>query len=61
MLNMNLIKDEIKVNSKVKETRRCKNPRCITSTEFNAPKLFYVSDKKKDEYRCEYCDEVYTA
>lgn len=35
----------------------CKNPRCITSVEQELPHIFYLSDKKKEIYRCRYCDE----
>ncbi len=37
----------------------CKNPRCITSTEINAPHIFYLSDRDKKVYRCRYCDTAF--
>jgi aspartate carbamoyltransferase regulatory subunit len=61
MFNINMIKNEAKINGKIVETIKCKNPRCITSIEYNAPQLFYMVDKQKGEYRCEYCDEIHTA
>lgn len=47
--------------NEVKAEVKCGNPRCITSIEHTAPKLFYVSNKVKGEYRCGYCDQVHTA
>lgn len=35
---------------------RCKNPRCITSTEQELPHIFKLIDREKDEYRCIYCE-----
>ena len=35
---------------------KCKNPRCITSTEVNAVHEFRLSDKEKKIYRCIYCE-----
>ena len=37
---------------------RCKNPRCVTSVERNAPHIFHLLDAQTREYRCEYCDEI---
>lgn len=35
---------------------KCKNPRCITSTEQELPHVFVLSDESKGLYRCLYCD-----
>jgi aspartate carbamoyltransferase regulatory subunit len=35
---------------------KCKNPRCITSTEQELHHIFRLSDPKKGVYRCIYCD-----
>ncbi len=35
---------------------RCKNPRCITSTEQEIPHIFRLSDAERQVYRCIYCD-----
>ena len=35
---------------------RCKNPRCITSTEQELPHIFRLTDKERKEYRCIYCE-----
>jgi len=36
----------------------CKNPRCVTSIEPNAPHIFHLIDVENKEYRCEYCDDI---
>ena len=35
---------------------RCKNPRCITTTEQEIHHVFVLTDAEKGEYRCMYCD-----
>ena len=35
---------------------KCKNPRCITSTEVNAVHEFKLVDKERKIYRCIYCE-----
>ncbi len=35
---------------------RCKNPRCITTTEQGIKQIFVLSDASKTAYRCLYCD-----
>lgn len=35
---------------------RCKNPRCITSTEQELPHIFTLTDKDSGTYRCLYCE-----
>lgn len=37
---------------------KCKNPRCITSTERALPHIFLLADKDKKMYRCKYCDTL---
>lgn len=54
-------KFKLELPEKVQEVIKCKNPRCITNTELNIPQSFYLVDREKGEYRCEYCDEVHTA
>ena len=38
---------------------RCKNPRCITSTEQELAPIFKLTDKAKREYRCIYCESKF--
>jgi len=35
---------------------KCKNPRCITSAEYNVPHKFKLTDKENRIYRCVYCE-----
>ena len=35
---------------------KCKNPRCISTTEQDLPQVFVLSDRGKREYRCLYCE-----
>lgn len=35
---------------------KCKNPRCITTTEQELDQVFRLSDRERQEYRCIYCD-----
>ncbi|WP_123054429.1 aspartate carbamoyltransferase regulatory subunit [Clostridium sp. JN-1] len=67
-VTIDVIKDE-NIEKKIKLTFpkkvtgiiKCKNPRCITSTEKNLPHVFELVDEAKGEYRCQYCDEIYRA
>lgn len=38
---------------------RCRNPRCITSTERDLPAAFRLTDREKRVYRCVYCEAKY--
>ena len=35
---------------------KCRNPRCITSTEQEMKQIFKLTDKEKRIYRCIYCE-----
>ena len=35
---------------------RCKNPRCISSTEQELPQVFMHTDRENRVYRCRYCE-----
>ena len=37
---------------------KCKNPRCITTTEQEIVHIFKLTDREKGIYRCIYCDAV---
>ncbi|MDR2156245.1 MAG: aspartate carbamoyltransferase regulatory subunit [Clostridiales Family XIII bacterium] len=43
---------------KVINVIKCRNPRCVTSVEPAIPHVFHLVDAAKEEYRCEYCDEI---
>lgn len=48
----------LKLPDKVTNVIKCKNPRCVTSVEVNAPHVFHLIDGVNREYRCEYCDDI---
>ncbi len=51
-------KIKLEIPEKVVNIIRCKNPRCVTSVEPNAPHIFHLTDAESREYRCEYCDDI---
>ena len=54
-------KIKMELPDKVTNVIRCKNPRCITITEHYVPQEFRLVDREKAQYRCLYCDALYTA
>ena len=40
----------------LKNVIKCKNPRCITTTEQELPHIFRLTDADKRVYRCIYCE-----
>jgi len=65
-ITINIIEGEnimrkIKLNlpERVENVIKCNNPRCITSIEQEITHKFYLVDRKKGLYRCEYCDEIH--
>lgn len=56
------IKKKIKLQlpERVENVIKCKNPRCVTSIEKYVPHVFSLVDEQKGEYKCQYCDEIYT-
>jgi aspartate carbamoyltransferase regulatory subunit len=63
IITINVIQDSVRVKKyhpELPETItniiRCRNPRCITSTEQQLPHVFKLTDRQKDEYRCLYCE-----
>lgn len=40
----------------VKNVLKCKNPRCITTTEQELPHIFKLTDRENLVYRCIYCE-----
>lgn len=49
-------KFSVELPERVTNVIRCKNPRCITSTEQELPHIFKLTDKEKRVYRCIYCE-----
>lgn len=54
-------KQKLKLPTKVTNVIKCKNPRCVTSSEPGVPHIFHLVDEKTEEYRCEYCDDIVKA
>ena len=54
-------KKTLKLPKKITNVIHCKNPRCITSIEQELPHIFYLADEKTETYRCQYCEEKYSA
>ena len=42
----------------LKNVIKCRNPRCITSTEQELPHIFRLVDRENRIYRCIYCDAI---
>lgn len=53
-------KIKLTLPERVENIIRCKNPRCVTSVETHIPHVFYLAYKEKGEYKCKYCDDIYT-
>ena len=62
-ITVNIIKDGVLVEKriidlpeKLTNVIKCKNPRCITSTEQELPHVFKLTDRENRVYRCIYCE-----
>ena len=62
-ITVNIIKDgnlcekrTIKTPDTLVNVIKCKNPRCITSTEREIDHIFKLTDKENYVYRCLYCE-----
>lgn len=62
-ITVNIIRDGVRVKrerltlpQKVTGIIKCKNPRCITSTEQELVHEFKLADAEKKVYRCIYCE-----
>lgn len=60
---VNIIKDgvlcekkSIEMPQQLVNVLKCKNPRCITSTEQELRQVFNLTDKENKVYRCMYCE-----
>ena len=49
-------KKDIGLPEKLVNIIRCKNPRCITTTEQELTQLFILTDREHGIYRCRYCE-----
>ena len=62
-ITVNVIRDGKRVEKlhpelpeRITDVIRCKNPRCITSTEQELRHVFRLTDRERGAYRCIYCD-----
>ncbi|MCH5278204.1 MAG: aspartate carbamoyltransferase regulatory subunit [Christensenellaceae bacterium] len=51
-----LEKRRIDLPERIVDILRCKNPRCITTTEQEIHHIFVLTNAEEGEYRCMYCD-----
>jgi len=49
-------KKDIGLPEKLVNIIRCKNPRCITTTEQELTQFFVLTDRQQGVYRCRYCE-----
>ncbi|MBO5734010.1 MAG: aspartate carbamoyltransferase regulatory subunit [Clostridia bacterium] len=64
-ITVNIIKDgkllkraHLEAPEEIKNVIKCKNPRCITTTEQELPHVFKLTDREKKVYRCIYCESM---
>ena len=62
-ITVNITKDEklvkkchLTLPETVKNVIKCKNPRCITTTEQEIEHIFKLTDRENKVYRCIYCE-----
>ncbi len=62
-ITVNVIKDgtlsekkHIELPKKITDVIKCKNPRCITTTEQGISHVFELTDSANKVYRCMYCE-----
>ena len=62
-ITVNIIKDgalyekkHIELPKKITDVIKCKNPRCITTTEQGISHVFELTDCENKVYRCMYCE-----
>jgi len=66
-ITVNIIQDGVNVKKfhpelpeRLENVIRCKNPRCITTTEQELAQLFLLADREKRVYRCAYCESAHS-
>lgn len=62
-ITINIIKDgklwekkHLELPKKISDVIKCKNPRCITTTEQGISHIFELKDRENRVYRCMYCE-----
>ena len=51
-------KSHLELPEKIVDVLKCKNPRCITSTEQELAHIFKLTDREAGDYRCLYCETL---
>ncbi len=51
-------REKLHLPERITDVIKCKNPRCITSTEQELTHEFYLADADKKVYRCLYCESM---
>ena len=51
-----IAKKHLSLPERIVNIVKCKNPRCITSTEQELDQIFCLTDPERRGYRCAYCD-----
>jgi len=49
-------KKNIDMPERLENVIRCKNPRCVSTTEQELPQVFLLKDRARKEYRCAWCE-----
>lgn len=49
-------KQKLDMPKQIVNVEKCKNPRCITSSEAGIEQIFYLANAEERIYRCRYCD-----
>ncbi len=49
-------KKRIGMPERLENVIRCKNPRCVSTTEQELPQVFLLTDRAAKEYRCAWCE-----
>lgn len=64
-ITINIIKNDKRVDKyhvelpkEIVNIIKCKNPRCITSSESELNNIFILTNKEKRTYRCKYCESL---
>ncbi len=52
-------KKKLSLPEELEGVLKCRNPRCICSTEQELPQIFRLTDRAKREYRCIYCESKF--
>lgn len=48
--------EKIELPERIVDVVKCKNPRCITTTEQELPHIFKLTNRESKVYRCIYCE-----